>query len=90
MTLEKSESDVEVASRVSQATVSKAGTDADLEAESGTALAEDEGPEIEQLLPNTNIVTHCIYKNDPQRFIRLVLWQLYYNQLLYSQVVELF
>lgn len=32
--------------------------------------AEDEAAEVESLLPNTNIVTHCIYKNDPQRLVR--------------------
>jgi len=38
--------------------------DAENEADSN----EEEEEEIEQLLPNTTIVTHCILKNDPQRF----------------------
>lgn len=32
--------------------------------------AEDGEDETEQLLPDTNIVTHCIYKNDPQRLVK--------------------
>ncbi|GFN73507.1 ankyrin repeat domain-containing protein 45 [Plakobranchus ocellatus] len=36
----------------------------------GEDQGEGEDSEIEQLLPGTNIITHCIYKNDPNRLIR--------------------
>ncbi|RUS80520.1 hypothetical protein EGW08_011704 [Elysia chlorotica] len=43
----------------------------DAEAEAGPEEAGIiEENDVEQLLPNTNIVTHCIYKNDPNRLVR--------------------
>ncbi|GFR57822.1 ankyrin repeat domain-containing protein 45 [Elysia marginata] len=76
MTLEKSETEIDKSSRLSdqesssKASFSRAGTEIDAVGGHETGHVEEEGPEIEQLLPNTNIVTHCIYKNDPQRLIR--------------------
>lgn len=40
------------------------------EAEPGSRNEGEEEEETEQLLPDTTIVTHCIYKNDPQRLVK--------------------
>jgi len=40
------------------------------EAEAESRNEAEEEPETEQLLPDTTIVTHCIYKNDPQRLVQ--------------------
>ena len=64
-------------SRVPSKSISKS---VDIKSESRSAATDheiDDLPlevkEITQLLPNTTIVTHCILKNDPARFIRWVV-----------------
>ncbi|KAK3750261.1 hypothetical protein RRG08_041290 [Elysia crispata] len=70
MTLEKSESNINASEQDSKTSFIKGGAEGDAEASGEAEQSDDEGNEIEQLLPNTNIVTHCIYKNDPNRLIR--------------------
>jgi len=58
---------------VDSAKSSAAGSKQDVSSRRSETAADEESEEVEEvevLLPNTNIVTHCIYKNLPQRLVK--------------------